>query len=171
MENLKELISKVQIEERTKSLAKQIDEDYKGQDVVFITVLNGAMFFSVNLALNLEKSVKFTSVEVSSYGIAKSSSGVAKLKKDISLDITGKHVIIVEDIVDTGNTIKFLMEHLSSKNPASIKVASLLNKKERREVEVEVDYIGFEIPNYFVIGYGLDYEDDYRNLPYIGYIE
>ena len=169
MSELKVLYTREQINEAIAKIAKQIDEDYKGKEVTLITVLNGAMFFSVELALNIKMDVQMDTIEASSYGSSTVSSGKVRILKDVTKCVENKHVIIVEDIVDTGITMNHLINHLSSKNPASIRTASLLDKPSRRKVPVSVDYLGYAIEDYFVVGYGLDYDEKYRNLSYIGY--
>ena len=168
---IKTLISEKLLQERIKELAKQIEKDYENKEITIISVLRGAVFFTVDLSKNINNKINFEFIEVSSYGNNLESTGEIKINKDISEAIEGKDVLIVEDIIDTGRTLKYLKEYLQSKKAKSIKICTLINKPERREVEVDVDYIGFDIPNKFVLGYGLDYEGYYRNLPYIGYIE
>lgn len=171
MKEIKTLFSNGQIEERLKTLAKEIEKDYDGRKLVILCVLKGASFFTIALTQKINLPMEFEFIELSSYGNAKESSGTVTLKKDIKESIEGKDVLVIEDIVDTGRTLSFLVEHLKQKNPHSIKLCTLLNKPERRVVPLEVDYVGFKIPNKFVLGYGLDYEEYYRNLPYIGYVE
>jgi len=165
------LISEKLLKDRIKELAKQIEKDYKDKEITIVSVLRGGVFFTVDLSKQIESKINFEFIEVSSYGNSFESTGNIKIQKEISISIEGKDVLIVEDIIDSGRTLKYLKQYLENKKAKSVKIATLLNKPERREVEVDVDYIGFDIPNKFVLGYGLDYEGYYRNLPYIGYIE
>lgn len=168
---IKELISKNEIEKRLNELAIQIDKDYQGKELTVVSVLRGAIFFTVELTLKMKTNVKFEFVQLSSYGENTQTTGNVIVKKDITSDITGKDVLIVEDIIDTGITMDFLIKHLEDKNPNSIKVCSLVSKPARREIDVNIDYLGFEVPNKFLVGYGFDDKENYRNLPYIGYVE
>jgi len=148
-------------------MARQIEADYEGETVLLVGILKGSLHFLSDLSrmLKLDSQVDF--IQTSSYGSGKSSSGVVQIRKDLDTNIEGLHVIIVEDIVDTGLTLNHLREFLATRNPKSLKVAALLSKAEGRRVETTIEYIGFEIPNEFVVGYGLDYAERYRNLPYI----
>lgn len=170
MKEFKVLISEEQINQRLDELAKQIMEEYKEKDLMFICILKGSIFFTVELSKRIKNNVQFEFIEVSSYE-NNENTGKIKLNKDISRSIDGKNVIVIEDIVDTGRTISFLKEYLLEKNPASLKICSLLDKPSRRVTEVEADYVGFTIEDKFVVGYGLDDNQDYRNLNYVGYIE
>ena len=170
MENLKVLFEKEKIQKRIKELAEKIDSDYKGKEVVIISILKGAVFFTVDLVKKMKTPIILEVMQVSSYN-GTESTGKISIIKDLSFDIERKDVIIVEDIIDTGYTLKVLKENLLARNPNSLKIAVLLDKKERRKVEVLVDYVGYEIPNKFVVGYGFDVDERGRNLPYIGYIE
>lgn len=170
MKEIKVLISEEQINERLDELAKQLMEEYKGQELMFLCILKGSVFFTVELAKRIKNNIQFEFIEVSSYE-NNESTGKVKLNKDITGSIEGKNVIIIEDIVDTGRTLCYLKDYLQQKNPASLKICALLDKPSRRIVPVEADYIGFTIENKFVIGYGLDDEQNYRNLNYIGYVE
>lgn len=170
MEKFKVLFSKEELEKRIKEVAEEIDRDYKGKEIVIVCILKGAVFFTVDLMKNLKSTTTLEFMRVSSYSGTKSTGDVV-LKMDITTDIEGKDVLIVEDIVDTGYTLKFLKEYLAGKKPNSLKTASLIDKKGRREVEVDVDYVGFSIPNKFVTGYGFDIDEKYRNLPFVGYVE
>ena len=163
------LFSSEQLAERVHNLGTQISADYVGQSIVLIGVLKGAAIFLSDLARSITVDNTFDFVAVSSYGRARVSSGQVKLIKDIDNPIEGKHVILVEDIVDTGHTVHYLLANLATRQPASLKLASLLHKPDRQEREVQIDYLGFTIPNKFVVGYGLDAAQLYRNLPYIGY--
>jgi len=170
LDNLKVLISEEKIQERITELANQIYSDYEGKEITFICILKGSIFFTVELAKRMPNDINFECIRVSSYH-GENSTGVIKMKVDLQGDIKGKDVIIIEDIVDTGRTLTYLKEYLKSKEPNSIKLCSLLDKKERRVCEIEADYVGFDIPDKFVVGYGLDVDEKYRNLPYIGYFE
>lgn len=164
------LINKVKLEKRIEEMAKQIEKDYKGNEIVFIGLLKGSVMFMTELAKNMKSSVVLDFMDVSSYE-GTESTGEVKINKDIRDSIEGKDVIIIEDIIDTGRTLTYVLEHLKQKNPNSIKIATMLSKPSKRIMELDVDYIGFAIDDKFVIGYGLDYNEKYRNLPYIGYIE
>ena len=168
---LKELISKEEIDKRLDELAKEIDKDYDNKEIVIVSVLRGAVFFTVELTLKMRSKMRFEFVQISSYGDDTESTGNIQIKKDISSDITGKDVLIIEDIIDSGITMDFLIKHLKAKNPNSIKVCSLASKPSRRKIEVNIDYLGFEVPNKFLVGYGFDDKELYRNVPYIGYVE
>ena len=170
MEGLKVLISEEEIQKRISELAKQICDDYKGQDITFICILKGSIFFTVELAKKMPCDINFEFIRVSSYH-GENSTGVIKMKVDLQGDIKDKNVIIIEDIVDTGRTLSYLKEYLKSKEPRSLKICSMLDKKERRVCKLDADYVGFNIPDKFVVGYGLDVVEKYRNLPYIGYFE
>ena len=169
-EDIKVLYSQEKIQKRIAELAKEIDEDYEGKVVTVISILKRAVFFTVDLVKNMKTPIELEVMQVSSYE-GTSSTQKINVKKDLDNSIEGKDVLIVEDNIDTGYTLKYLKEYLLSKNPNSLKIAVLADKKERREVDVDIDYTGFEIPNKFVIGYGFDYNEKGRNLPYIGYIE
>ncbi|MBS1705912.1 MAG: hypoxanthine phosphoribosyltransferase [Armatimonadetes bacterium] len=155
------------IQNRVREMALQIREDYGNAHLVLIGVLKGSLFFLADLSRHLGLEVSMDFIQVSSYGMEKSSSGVVQIRKDLDQNIEGKHVLIVEDIVDTGLTLDHLKSLLATRSPKSLKVVSLLSKPEARKFETLVDYLGFEIPNKFVVGYGLDYAERYRNLPYI----
>ncbi len=170
LEKVKVLYESETLQKRIAEMAKQIDEDYKGKTITVISVLKGAVFFTVDLVTKMKTPIELEVMQVSSYEGTESTQKI-NIKKDLDNDISGKDVLIVEDIIDTGHTLKYLKEYLMSKNPKSLKLAVLADKKERREVDVEIDYTGFVIPNKFVIGYGFDYNEIGRNLPYIGYIE
>lgn len=171
MENeLQILINETKLQKRIEEIAKQIMKDYEGQDLVFVCVLKGGVFFTIDLAKKIKNNIRFEFIEVSSYE-GTESTGKIKLNKDITSSVEGQNVIIVEDIIDTGRTLNYLVEHLKEKNPKSIEICTLLSKPSRRIIELEVKYIGFQIDDLFVIGYGLDDEQNKRNLPYIGYKE
>lgn len=161
------LIEKDRIEARVKELARQLEQDYKGEKPILVGVMKGAVIFYSDLAREMGIPVTMDFIAISSYGRSTKSSGVVRILKDLDREITGEHVIIVEDIVDTGLTLHYLMDILESREPKSLRVCSLLDKPERRKVDFQPDYVGFEIPDEFVVGYGLDFADDYRNLPEI----
>jgi hypoxanthine phosphoribosyltransferase len=165
------LISKDALQERIAELGRQISRDYEGKDPMLLCVLKGGYVFLADLtrALSIPHSIDF--MAVSSYGSDTESSGVVRILKDLDSDITGRHVLIVEDIIDTGNTLAYLLENLRVRQPASLRICTILSKPSRREVHLHVDYVGFEIPNEFVIGYGLDYAEHYRNLDFIGVLK
>ena len=169
------LITEQQIHDKIKDLAKQVSDDYPERgdhaDLVLVGVLKGAVMFMTDLARALSVPVQMEFMAVSSYGSATSSSGVVRILKDLDRDIAGRHVLIVEDIIDSGLTLSWLLKNLASRNPASLEVCTLLRKPDAVKVEVPVKYVGFEIPNEFVVGYGLDYAERYRDLPYIGTLD
>lgn len=170
MRKIKVLISEEQINKRLDELAKQLMEEYKDKELMFLCTLKGSIFFAVELSKRIKNNIQFEFIEVSSYE-NNESTGKVKLNRDITGSVEGKEVIIIEDIVDTGRTLCYLKEYLINKNPKSLKICALLDKPSRRLAPVEADYIGFTIENKFVIGYGLDDEQNYRNLNYIGYVE
>ena len=167
-ETTRVLIPEDKVDERIAQLGEQISQDYAVRQVHLIGILKGSIFFICELAKRITVPVTMDFMSVSSYGAGTKSSGVVKLIKDLDDPINGKDVLVVEDIIDSGRTLSYLLKNLSSRQPASIRLCTLLDKPERREVDVEVDYQGFRIPDEFVIGYGLDYDQRYRNLPYIG---
>jgi hypoxanthine phosphoribosyltransferase len=167
----KVLIESSDLSKRVKELADQISTDYAGKNPLLVGILKGAFVFLSDLMRNVSIPVHVDFMQVSSYGSGTESSGIVKILKDLDISVEDRHVIIVEDIVDTGITMKHLMELLSARKPASLAVCTLLNKAERRLVDVDIKYVGFEIPNAFVVGYGLDYAEYYRNLPYIGILQ
>lgn len=170
-EKLKVLYSEDEVQKRIAELAKQIDEDYSNsKEVIVICILKGAAFFTVDLVKKMKTPIVFEVMQVSSYS-GTETTGAISIKKDLDCDIEGKDVLIVEDIIDTGYTLRALRQDLLSRNPNSLKIAVLADKKERRRVEVPVDYVGYEIPNKFVVGYGFDVDERGRNIPYVGYIE
>lgn len=155
------------IQNRIKEMAEEIDRVYAGKNIIAICVLRGAIYFAVDLTKKMKTSIEIDFVKVSSYE-GTESTGKINLKMDISENIEGRDVLIIEDIIDTGFTLNFLREHILSKNPNSLKIAVLADKEERRIVEVPIDFVGFKIPNKYIVGYGFDYNNTYRNLPYIG---
>ena len=168
--DIKVLITEQEIASRTRELAKQIQKDYNNEEIVIVCILKGATFFAVELAKRIESDTIIDFMKVSSYE-GTESTGKINFTLDISEDITGKNVLIVEDIVDTGRTLAYVKKYLESKNPKNVKICTMLNKKERRVIDLEPEYVAFDIPDKFVIGYGLDYDEKYRNLPYVGYLE
>lgn len=171
MEKIKVLISKEQIENRVKELAKQIRKDYKEKSITAICLLKGSLFFTADLTREIGGKIYLEFMQLSSYE-GENTTGTIKLKKDIDFsEIKGKDVLIIEDIVDTGITLNYTLEHIKKAGANSVKVCTLLNKPSRRKIKVPIDYVGFEIENKFVLGYGMDYDQLYRNLPYIGYRE
>ncbi len=165
-------LTEEQLNKRIAEIGAEITERFKGEKVYLVIILNGAMFFATELAKRIELPMVIDSMSVSSYGAGTVSTGVIKIKKDLDRDIEGENVIIVEDIIDSGNTLSRLVQVLSARNPKTLTLCTLLDKPERREVEdIEVDYTGFEIPDKFVVGFGLDYDQRFRNLPYVGFIE
>ena len=170
MENLKVMYEEKEIQERIKEVAEEIDKDYVGKDIVVVSVLKGAIFFTVDLVKKMKTPIELETVQVSSYQ-GTESTGKINMKKDLDNSIEGRDVLIVEDIVDTGHTLKFLKEYLISKKAKSVKIAVFMDKKERRQVDIDIDYTGFVIPNKFVVGYGFDVDEKGRNIPYVGYID
>lgn len=169
-ENFKVLISKEQLEKRFDELAEQIDKDYLGKEVTVVCVMRGAVFFTVQLTLRMKTKVKYEFITISSYA-GTDTTGEVMLRTDLREPIEGKDVLVIEDIIDTGRSMNYLLEHLRSKNPRTLKVCTLANKAERREIEVPIDYIGFEVPNKYIVGYGFDIDNNYRNLPYVATLE
>ena len=169
-EDIKVLISKEDVSNRIKELAEQINKDYEGKSITILCILKGSVFFTTELAKHLAPNTKLEFIEVSSYGSG-TMPGEIKMLKDTRDSIARKDVLIVEDIIDSGRTLNYLVDMLKNRKPNSLKLCTLLNKPERRKVDMKVDYVGFEIPNKFVVGYGMDIDEDFRNLDYIGYIE
>jgi len=171
MDDIKVLIDEEKLQKRVDEIADQIQKEYKGREIILICILKGSIFFTVDLARRIKGDVKIEFIRVSSYNDGTESSGEIKMKLDLKDSIQGKDVIVIEDIIDTGRTLSYLIEYLKMKKPNSVKLCALLDKPDRRTINVTVDYTGFQIPDKFVIGYGLDYDEKYRNLPYVGYIE
>ncbi len=168
----KVLIDQQQIQARVQMLGVQISMDYGSQcDLLLVGVLKGCTMFMMDLARAINLPLTFDFIAVASYGASTESSGVVRMLKDLETDIAGRHVLIVEDIIDSGLTLAYLRSQLLRRNPASLRICTLLNKPERRKADVPVEYLGFDIPNEFVVGYGLDYAERYRNLPYIGVLK
>ena len=164
----KVLITEEEIGKRLGELATEVDRDYAGRDLLLVGVLKGAVMVMADLARALHHPAEMDWMAVSSYGSGTKSSGVVRILKDLDQDITGRNVLVVEDIIDSGLTLSWLMSNLSSRGPASVEVCTLLRKPEAAQVDVPVRYVGFDIPNEFVVGYGLDYAERYRNLPFVG---
>ena len=167
-ESIKVLVPEAEVAKRIEELGKKISEDYAGKQVHLICVLKGGVFFMCELAKRISVPVSMDFMSVSSYGDGTSSSGVVKIAKDLDESLEGKDVLVVEDIIDSGRTLYYI---LKKRNPKSMRLCTLLDKPDRRVRDVKVDYVGFEIPDEFVVGYGLDYAQKYRNLPYIGVVE
>ena len=170
-ETIRVLIPEEKVDERIRELGKKISEDYAGKQVHLICVLKGGVFFMCELAKRITVPVSMDFMCVGSYGDGTSSSGVVRIAKDLDESIENKEVLIVEDIIDSGNTLYYLIDVLKKRNPASMRLCTLLDKPERRVTSVEVDYTCFNIPDEFVVGYGLDYAQKYRNLPFVGIVE
>ena len=167
----KVLISEEEIAKRVQQLGDQISADYDGEELIVICVLKGACVFFADLCRAITVHLKMDFMGISSYGDAQKTSGIVKITKDCDSSITGRHVLIVEDIMDSGYTLSYMVRMLQERQPASVRIACLLDKPERREVDITPDYCGFTVPNEFVVGYGLDYAGKYRNLPYIGVLK
>ena len=164
----KVLISEEQIQTRLREMAAEIAVDYEGRDVLLVGVLKGAVMVMADLARAIPVHVEMDWMAVSSYGSGTKSSGVVRILKDLERDITGRHVLIVEDIIDSGLTLSWLISNLGSREPESLKICTLLRKPDAAKVSIDVEWVGFDIPNEFVVGYGLDYAEKYRNLPFVG---
>ncbi|MGI9112657.1 MAG: hypoxanthine phosphoribosyltransferase [Gaiellaceae bacterium] len=161
------LIGEPELQARIAELGVEISRDYTGRDLLLVGVLKGAVFFMADLMRELTVPCEIDFMAISSYGAGTDSSGVVRILKDLDINISDRHVLVVEDIIDSGLTLSYLMRSLRARKPATVEICALLTKPERREVEVPVAYVGFEIPNRFVIGYGLDFDERYRNLPYV----
>jgi hypoxanthine phosphoribosyltransferase len=162
------LIDEATLQNRIAELGDEISSDYAGRDLLLIGVLKGAVFFMADLMRRLTVPCEIDFMAISSYGAATDSSGVVRILKDLDILIEDRHVLVVEDIIDSGLTLSYLVRNLEARNPATLEICALMTKPERREIDVDVRYVGFEIPNRFVIGYGLDFAERYRNLPYVG---
>lgn len=174
IQDIKEvLLTKEQIQEKVKELAGILSKEYAGKDPIFVGVLKGVVMFFADMVRAIDTPCQIDFMWISSYGSGSNSSGKMDVKRDVSADLKGRHVVILEDIFDTGNSLDFTYKHLLSKEPASLKICTLLDKPERRNpaVTLKPDYVGFVIPNEFVVGYGLDYNEHYRNLPYVGILK
>lgn len=170
-EKVRIFLPEQEVDKRIAELAARISEDYAGKEVHLICVLKGSIFFTCELAKRITVPVTLDFMSVSSYGNDTKSSGVVRIVKDLDEPLEGKHAIVIEDIIDSGKTLSYLLEILKKRNPASLRLCTLLDKPDRRVADVEVDYTGFNIPDEFVVGYGLDYAQKYRNLPFIGILE
>ncbi len=162
------LIDAEALQRRVEELGEEVSADYDGRDLLLVGVLKGAVFFMADLMRRITVPCEIDFMAISSYGAATDSSGIVRILKDLDISIEGRHVLIVEDIIDSGLTLSYLMRTLEAREPASLEICALMTKPERRQIDVEVRYVGFEIPNRFVIGYGLDFGERYRNLPYVG---
>jgi hypoxanthine phosphoribosyltransferase len=167
----KVLYTQKDISQRAKEIGKQITEDFKGEEVILLGTLKGAILWMGDIMKNVNLDVKIDFVSASSYGSSRTSSGIVRIKKDVDMDIYNKNVIIIEDIVDTGTTLKYMKEYLADRNPKCVKICTLLDKPSGRKVDLKADYVGFEVEDLFIVGYGLDFDQKYRNLPYISYLE
>jgi hypoxanthine phosphoribosyltransferase len=165
------LIDRETLQRRISELGEEISADYTGRDLLLVGVLKGAVFFMADLMRGLTIPCEIDFMAISSYGDSTDSSGVVRILKDLDINIEGRDVLVVEDIIDSGLTLSYLMRNLEAREPASLEICALLTKPERREIDVPVRYVGFEIPNRFVIGYGLDFAERYRNLPYVGILD
>ena len=165
------MLSQEEIEKKVVELAGKIKKDYEGQDILLVGILKGASVFVADLMRKIDLNVNIDFMSVSSYGSGTESSGTVKILKDLDVDIEGKNVLIVEDIIDSGATLRNLYDTLMTRNPKSLKLCTLLDKPERRKVHIDVDYVGFTIEDKFIVGYGIDYDEKYRNLPYIAMVE
>jgi hypoxanthine phosphoribosyltransferase len=167
----KVLFTEKQISDRVTEMGKQISKDYEGKELLLIGILKGSVPFMADLLKKIDIYCNMDFMAVSSYGDSTETSGVVRILKDLDHEIKGKEVLIIEDIIDSGYTLKYLVNYLKSRNPNSVEIACLLDKPDRREVNTEVKYLGFRVPNYFLVGYGLDYAERYRNLPYVGVLK
>jgi hypoxanthine phosphoribosyltransferase len=165
------LVQRDELEHRVRELAAEVSRDYADRDLLLVGVLKGAVFFLSDLMRHLQLDCELDFMAVSSYGSSTDSSGVVRILKDLDISIEGRHVLIVEDIVDSGLTLSYLLRTLKARNPASLEVCALLTKPDRRKVDLPIRYVGFEIPNRFAIGYGLDHAERFRNLPFVAVLE
>lgn len=171
-EDIKEIMyTEEQLRDRIKEMGKKISEDYKGKELVLIGILKGSVMFMADLMKRIDIACSMDFMAVSSYGASTKSSGIVKIIKDLDFPIEGKDVLIVEDIIDSGTTLAYLQDYLKSRGPSSLEIAALLSKPDRRKAEINAKYIGFDVPDFFLVGYGLDYAEKYRNLPYIGILK
>ena len=170
-EKVKVLLSEEEVDSRIREIGEQISKDYEGKEIHLVCVLKGGTFFMCELAKRITVPVSLDFMAVSSYGSGTQSSGIVKIVKDLDEPLMGKDVIVIEDIIDSGRTLSHLLKMLQERKPASLRLCTLLDKPERRVVDVDIDYTGFQIPDEFIVGYGLDYAQKYRNLPYIGIVE
>jgi hypoxanthine phosphoribosyltransferase len=162
------LIDEERLQTRIRELGRELSSDYEGRELLLVGVLKGAVFFMADLMRSISVPCEIDFMAISSYGASTDSSGVVRILKDLDINIENRHVLVVEDIIDSGLTLSYLLRNLESREPATLEICALLTKPSRREIDVPVKYVGFEIPNKFVIGYGLDFAERYRNLPYVG---
>jgi hypoxanthine phosphoribosyltransferase len=162
------LIDEERLQTRIRELGRELSADYEGRELLLVGVLKGAVFFMADLMRSISVPCEIDFMAISSYGASTDSSGVVRILKDLDINIENRHVLVVEDIIDSGLTLSYLLRNLESREPATLEICALLTKPSRREIDVPVKYVGFEIPNKFVIGYGLDFAERYRNLPYVG---
>lgn len=167
----KVLLTEEEIDSKIREIGDKISKDYADKDLMLIGVLKGSVVFMADLLKRITIPCTMDFMAVSSYGASTTTSGVVRILKDLDFEIQGKDILIVEDIIDSGVTLKYLIKYLSSRNPKSLEIACLLNKQERRKADISPKYIGFEVPDYFLVGYGLDFAEKYRNLPYIGILK
>ena len=167
----KVLVSETELENIVNRLAKEIKKDYNDKDFIMVGLLKGSVDFMVDLMRKIDLDFAIDFIAVSSYGSSTESSGRVNIQKDLSLPIDGKHILIIEDIIDSGNTLAFISKYLLAKNASSVKLCTLFDKPDRREAPIQADYVGTTIPNEFIVGYGLDYDEKYRNLPYVGILK
>ncbi|ADL53456.1 hypoxanthine phosphoribosyltransferase [Clostridium cellulovorans] len=165
------IIDEIMVRNKVKELGERITKDYEGKDLFLIGILKGSIMFMSDLMKEIKIPIGMDFMAVSSYGYSSESSGVVRILKDLDFQIEGKDIIIVEDIVDSGTTLKYLVEYLKNRRPATIEIAAFLSKPERHKVEIDAKYIGFEVPDKFLVGYGLDYAEKYRNFPYVGVLK
>lgn len=165
------LLNEEELKSKIKEIGKQVSRDYEGKDLMLVGILKGSVPFMADLLKEITIPCTMDFMAVSSYGNSTKTSGIVRILKDLDFEIENKHVLIVEDIIDSGTTLAYLIEYLKGRKPASLKIACLLNKPERRLVEINTSYVGFVVPDYFLVGYGLDYAEKYRNLPYIGILK
>lgn len=165
------LLTEEQIRQKVAELGAQITKDYEGKELVIVGILRGSLVFAADLMRQIDLPLVLDTMVVASYGMSTKSSGIVKINKDLETDISGKHVLIVEDIVDTGLTLNYLLKNLESREAASVKICTFLDKPERREKDVDISYMGFAIPNEFVVGYGLDFNQQYRNYPAVAVLK
>lgn len=165
------LITQEQINDKAAEIGRRIEEDFKGEPIVLVGILRGAVLWMADIMKNVNLDMVIDFMSVSSYGSSTKSSGIVRIIKDLDTDIEGKNVIIVEDIVDSGRTLSYLKTYFENRDAKSVKICTLLDKPSGRKVEIDVDYIGFTVDDIFIVGYGLDYDQKYRNLPYISYLE
>lgn len=165
------MITQEQINKRAAEIGRQIEADYRGESVVLVGILRGAVVWMADIMKNVNLDMRIDFMAVSSYGASTKSSGIVKINKDLDTDIEGKNVIIVEDIIDSGITLNYLKGYMENREAKSVRICTLLDKPEGRSVDIDVDYIGFTVDDKFIVGYGLDYDQKYRNLPYISYLE